>query len=861
MTRLYRLLLRIYPAGFRREYGEEMAAIFEERASAVGGVKRLGLLLGALWDAIANALPLHVEMLGQDLRYAGRALRRAPGFAFTAVVVTALAVGANTAAFSVADFVLLRALPFPEPESLVRLCGGPRTGPAGWGCNNQLSPADYRDLRDQASTFESLGGFMRGAVNLVGNGDPQRVPSASVTAEVLPLLGVRPQLGALPADEDLTSTATVVLGHDVWQSHFGGDAEVLGRVVSLDGAPHVIAAVMPQGFHFPSRDAGLWTPLRLVEEDYVDRTNNYLEAVGRLRDGVSFEQASADLRIIVERLARDYPETNEETGVSFFPMREEFSPAYGLMLRTLCGAALCIMLLACANLANLLLARAGARERELAVRVALGAGRERLARQMLTESVLLAAIGGAAGVLVALLIFPLLSLLVPASLPIAGTPTLNMRVLALAALFTAITGLGFGVVPALRAGRRASLDVLRGGRAGLHRRRRRSVLVAVEVAACVVLLVSCGLLIRATMRVQSVDSGFRPEDVLTLRTVLPKPEYASAEKREQFYRAVLSEVRRLPGVQAAAYTSGLPMVLTGGITRVVLPGQEIRRDGDYIVSRRYVTPQFFSALGIPLVAGRDLEDADASRGRVAVVSRSFAERYWPGEDPLGRSFLFQDGPRVVVGVVGDIRVRGLERTSEPQMYLPSSHIGDTPLAFHDPKDLVIRAPGRELALLPGVRDIVRSVDPNQPISDVMTLSDLLAMQTAPRRAQVNVLAALAVVALILAGLGIHGLLAYTVAQRRRDIAVLLALGAEPTRIARGILRNAMAIMLLGVVPGLLVALVAGNAMRSLLFGVPPIDPVTILLTLAVCIGMSLTGAWVPALRAIRVSPMHAMREE
>jgi predicted permease len=366
---------------------------------------------------------------------------------------------------------------------------------------------------------------------------------------------------------------------------------------------------------------------------------------------------------------------------------------------------------------------------------------------------------------------------------------------------------------------------------------------------------------RAILRVHAVDAGFHADGVLALRTVLPKPEYNSAEKREQFYRDVLAQVRRLPRVQSAAYTSGLPMVMTGGIARVVLPGQEVRRDGDYAVSRRYITPQFFATLGIPLIAGRDLEDADVTRGRVAVVSRSFAERYWPGADPIGRIFVFQDSARTVVGVVGDIRVRGLERTSEPQMYLPSSHIGDTPLSFHDPKDLVIRTTGREQALVPAVRDIIRGVEPDQPLSDVMPLADVLATQTAPRRAQVRILAALAALALILAGLGIHGLLAFTVAQQRHDIAVRLALGAEPARIARSVVRKGMAVVLLGLLPGLLLAFAAARSMRALLFGVPTLDYVTILLTLFVCVGMSLTGAWVPARRAIRVSPMSVMRAE
>ena len=862
MTGLYRLLLRLYPSGFRREYGDEMMALFEARAARSGGAGRVLLLVRSGVDIVANAVPLHGEMLVQDLRYTVRTLRRAPGFALTAILVTALAVGANTAAFSVADFVLLRPLAFAESESLVRVCAGPRTGPSGWGCMNQLSPADYRDLRDQTSSFTALGAFMRDAVNLVDGGEPARVPSARLTPEVLPLLGVRPLLGRWPAAADgVAATSTVVLGHGVWRSRFGADPNVLGRVVNLDGAPHVVAAVMPPGFHFPTREAQLWTSLDLAEDDFANRGNNYLEAVGRLAEGVTFEQARADLTVVVERLARAYPETNEETGISFFRMREEFSPRYRLMLQALCGAGLCILLLACANLGSLLLARASARERELAVRTALGAGRERLVRQLVTESVTLAVLGGAVGVLFSVLAFPLLSLLVPPTLPIGVEPALNLRLLAFAALFTALAGLGFSVVPAVRAGGRTAFDVLRGGRSAGRGQRARAILVAIQVAVTVVLLVTSGLLIRAILRVQSVDAGFRDDGVLTLRTVLPKPEYQSADKREQFYRTVLAEVRQLPGVEAAAYASGLPMVMTGGIARVVLPGQEIRRDGDYAVSRRYITTQFFRALGIPLLAGRDLEDADVARGRVAVVSASFAERYWPGEDPLGRAFLFQDSPRTVVGVVGDILVRGLERTSEPQMYLPSAHIGDTPLAFHDPKDLVVRTTGRELALVPAVREIVRTVDPDQPISDVMTLSDILATQTAPRRAQANVLAALAAVALLLAGIGIHGLLAFTVAQQRHDIAVRLALGAEPARIARSVVRTAVVIVLFGLVPGLLGAFMAGNSMRALLFGVPTLDLVTIGITLAVCAAMSLTGALVPALRAVRVSPMSVMRAE
>jgi putative ABC transport system permease protein len=435
--------------------------------------------------------------------------------------------------------------------------------------------------------------------------------------------------------------------------------------------------------------------------------------------------------------------------------------------------------------------------------------------------------------------------------------------LGIAGLFTALTGLGFGLVPALSATGR-SLGALRtGSRSSTGRRGYRSLLVGVEVAASVVLLISSGLLIRAVLRVQATEPGFRSEGVLSLQTVLPKPEYFAAARRDQFYGAVLERVRAVPGVRGAAYTSGLPMVFTGGIAQVVLPGQvgEVRRDGNYNVSRRYITPQFFTALDIPLIEGRDFEDADNVEGNVAVVSEAMARRYWPNSSAVGGVFEFQTRLYTVVGVVGDILVRGLERTSEPQMYLTTSRSPDSNLAIYDPKALVIRTSGPPMALLPQVREIVRSVDPDQPISDVMTLDDLLANQTAPRRAQVRVLGALAAVALLLAGLGLHGLLAYTVAQRGREIGLRLALGENPSRIARRIILDGVRLVVLGLVPGLIIAYVAARYMSSILFGVSPGDPATIGAAVALCLVTALIGAALPTLRAVRVSPLTAMQSE
>ena len=860
--RFYRLLLLLYPASFRREYGADMIADFARRRR-----ESPWALLDSALDVLRNAAAAHWDMLRQDLRYTRRTLARSPGFTLTAILVTAIGIGANTAAFTVADFVLLRPLPFPEPHTLIRLCWGPRSG-GGWGCMNQLSPANYRDYKSMTSSFQSLGAFTGIAVNLMeAGGDPQRLAGATVTSEVLPLFGVAPVLGRVfdSTGGGSADAGAVVISYGLWQSQFGGDARVLGRGVTLNGAPYQVIGVMPPGFYFPSRDAQLWTHLVLREANYEDRDDNYLEAVGRLKPGVTMNQARADLNVVAERLARDYPAVNGDAGFSFFAMHDNMSPRYRLMLLGLCGATLCILLITCANLANLLLARAGARERELAVRAALGAGKERLVRQIVTESMTLALAGGALGVALAAAAVPLLALLVPNTLPVASQPSLDLRVLALALAITTLTGLGFGLLPALRVGggTGGGLSALREGvgAGGGQKQRLRNVLVGVEVAMSVVLLISSGLLIRAVWRIQAVDPGFVHESVMTLKTALPRPKYDMTQRRMQFYTRVLTDVRALPGVQSAAYITGLPIVMYGRVTGVVIPGREVStRFRDEVASIRFVTPQYFRTMGIPLLRGRDVEAGDIQgRPPVAVVSESFARYWWPSEDAIGRTFESRGGPRTVVGIVGDVKVRGLERDNEPQMYASAGQVPDTAFINDDPKDLVIRYSGSVGALLPAVREIVRAADPEQPISDVRTMDDVVAGETATRRAQLRVLGALAAIALLLSGVGIYGLLAYTVAQRSREIGVRLALGAEPASLARMIVSQGMKLALVGVVPGLLVAYWAAYAMRALLFGVAPADPVTIIGAVALVLVMTLAGAFVPALRAVRVNPMLALR--
>jgi predicted permease len=858
----YRALLLLYPASFRAEYGGEMCAVFRQRLRSAGGpAGRAAAGLGALADVLLNAPAVHWDLARQDLRFTARALARSPGFSLTAILVIALGVGANTAAFSVADFVLLRPLPYPESDRLVKLW----ERVPGYS-RIEASPANYRDWSAASTAFERMGAYTPVELNLVGEGDPDRLQGAALTAGIIPLLRVQPALGRSfsPADDREGAPGTVLLGHGLWQSRFGGDAAVLGRRVLLDGTPHLVIGVMPRDFHFPHRDVALWTPLALGPDSFEDRDDNYLKVLARLRPGVSLEEARAELAVVAGRLEREYPQENESTGITVNRLRDELPQQSRLLLLALCGAALCILLIACANLANLLLARTLARRRELALRTALGAGRERLVRQLLTESLVLAALGGGLGVLVAAAAVPLLARLVPDTLPIGQAPSLDLRVLLLLGLIAGLTAVGFGVIPALGAGRDTGLDGLRdGARSGGGRKQRlRSALVVAEVMASVVLLVSAGLLLRALWQIQSIDPGFRSEGVLTLRTALPLPRYDSTARRVEFYRRVLTEVRALPGVESAAYISFLPMAMGGGIWPVGTDGRQVDRRGSSTASLRYITPGFFETLDIPLRTGRSIGDADRFESpAVAVVSESFVRRYWPGADPLGRTFDFALQQRTVVGVVGDIMVRGLEQTSEPQVYLPATQVPDGSIISYAPKDLVVRSTGDPMALVPTIRGVVRRADPEQPISNVRTLEEIVADGTASRRVQVRLLGSLAALALLLSGVGIHGLLSYAVSNRAQELGVRMALGAQRSDILLMVVGQGIRLAAAGVVLGLLGAYAAARVMTALLASVGPADGATLAAVGGLCLGMAAAGCFFPALRAARSDPIAAIRAE
>jgi putative ABC transport system permease protein len=864
--RFYSWLLHLYPSSFRHEYAGEMRAVFARQLAAASGLAAVALWARTILEVPANALGVHIEVLRQDLRYSARVLRRSPGFALTAVIIVALGIGATTAAFSVTDFVLLRPLPFPEPDRLVIL--SEKT--PGY-VTMEFSPPNYRDWTQAATSFESTSAYASRSMTMSGRGDSRRVVGTSVDVDFFRTLRVSPILGrSFQAEDDREGApGTIVLAHRFWQQEFGGSPDVLGKVVTLDNDPSVVIGVMGPDFNFPSSNALFWTPHRFPATSFTDaqRTNNFLNAIGRLRPGVTLEQARTEMTAIAAASERQFPKENKDTGATVLSMSDEISPRSRLLLLALLGAAGCVLLIACANLANLLLARALVRRRELAVRMALGAGRERLVRQLVTESLLIAGIGGALGIGLAWIAVPLLSQLVPNSVPLASMPSVDGRVLFFALALTVVTGLAFGLAPVLRGRRGSDLQGLREGtRAGGGARERfRSGLVIAEVAASVALLVSAGLLLRALVTVRGIDPGFKAEGVLTLRTELPMPDYRTVAARDVLYARILDGVRSLPGVTHAGLTSYLPMGgFRGGIWVVSVPGDPSSdtRGANNVAAIRFATPGYFQAMGIPVKRGRDISDADnRDRQFVAVVSESFVRRYFPNEDPIGRHFTYAFADREVVGVVGDVKFRGLERTSEPQVYLSPKQVNDGAILFYMPKSLAVRTAGDPQSLIPAVRDIFRQVEPRMPLFEVQTLEDLVGGETATRAAQARVLIAFAAIAFGLAAVGLHGLLSFAVSQRVTEIGVRVALGAQPHDILSMVLSRAAVLAIAGIVPGLMLAYVAGRSMEALLAGVPPADTLTLVAAVTLAFVMTLAGALLPTRRALRVDPIRALRAE
>jgi putative ABC transport system permease protein len=859
---MYRALLHLYPKSFRGEYESEMCVVFSRRRrDAAGPFGLIPLWIETIFDVVFNAALVHLDLLRQDLSYFARTLRQSPGYALTVIGIAGLGIGATTAAFSITDHVLLRPLPYPDADRLVTVW---ETEPHY--SRGELSPANYRDWKGQSKSFEAFGAYTDLSVNLVGEGEPERLMGEVVTAEVLPLIGVKPMIGRwFTADEDRHGAAgTVILSYSLWQARFGGSNAALGKSVLLDGEPCTVIGVMPPSFAFPRRESEIWLPSRFGPERFEDRSDTYIVGVGRLRPGVSLEQANAELRLIAAQTERQYPKELKDVSAAAYDLRAAISPQSKTMLSALLGASLCVLLIACTNLANLLLARALARRKELAVRRALGAGRERLVRQLLTESLLLALVGGALGMLIALTATPLFAALVPTRLPVVALPSADWRILAFGALATVLTGLAFGVLPALKA--TGGADLREGSRSGVggKKERLRGALVVAEIAASVVLLVTSGLLIRAMLWIQGTDPGFRTERVLTLVTPVTGPRYAKTVPRIAFYKRVLADVRALPGVESAAYISALPMVWRGGIWTITINGQQPADPSSQRASIRFVTPDFYKTLAIPLHLGRDVAESDViASPLIAVVSESFVKQFWPGENPLRKRFNTQGEDRVVVGVVGDIRVRGLEaQYSEPQVYLAYQQVRDGWFVGYIPTSLAIRTvQGDPSQIAPAVRRIIAKAEPQLPVTNVRPLSEIVAGETASRKAQLVVLSGFAGIAFLLAAIGIHGLLSFTVSHRTQEIGVRMALGATRGNIMRLIAGEAFSLAMIGILLGAAMAYASGLELQSLLAGLKPNDVDAFSAGILLSLVMTIAGSCLPAMRAVRVDPATALRAE
>src|SRR5215510_11042257 len=688
-----------------------------------------------------------MNVLWQDLRFGFRQLLNKPGFAAVAVLSLALGIGANTAIFSLVDAVLLRPLPFRDPDRLVMVwedatrVGFPRNTPA---------PANYADWKAQNRVFEDMAAVNWRSYNLTDEGEPEKVEAQGVTANFFPLLGVKPELGRVfTEEEDQPGRSNVTLiSYGLWQRRFGDDPAFVGKEILLDGQKRTVIGVAPPGFQFLSKETGLWVPMAFSPQELANRGSHYLTVVARMKPGLTLQEARADVAAITQRINRDNPVSwsGFEIGSVVISMREQLAGDARQALLVLLVAVGFVLLIACANIANLLLARGAARYKEIAVRAALGAGRHRIVRQLLTESVLLAVAGGAAGLLFAWLSFSFLKQIIPDGMAPNTGVRIDAKVFGFTLLLSLITGIVFGLAPALQAAKVDLNEALKqgGGRAGTGggHRRLRSALVVIEVALALVLLVGAGLLIQAFLRLRALDVGVNSENTLTLRTALPRNKYGELPKRDAFYRRTLERVRALPGVVSAGYTTAMPLTWNGGTNGFAIEGREQGPGQD--AQSRQVSAGYMETMGVKLRQGRFLDERDDTQAQpVAVINETMARQFWPGENALGKRFKLgsvdSQNPWVtVVGVVGDVKEMGLEAPAKAEMFFPYHQLPR--MLWNMPRDLAVRTTGDPMSVAAAARQAVWSVDRNQPVSNVRTMNEILSEEVAQRRIGMTLLA-------------------------------------------------------------------------------------------------------------------------
>jgi putative ABC transport system permease protein len=852
--RIYALLLRCYPQEFRDEYAGEMTQAFRDGWGANRHARRW---LDLAVDVARSAPKEHALVLLKDLRYAVRTLRRTPVFSAAVILTVALAIGANTAVFSIVNAVIIRPLPFEQPSRLVQVA---EKNDRMKLPNFSASVLNYLSWKEQTQTLQ-LAALGFGTYALSGSGDPEQLAGSRITPSLMPVLGLQPMLGrSFTEEEEKPGTPRVaMIGEGLWKRRFGADPSIVGRALTLNGLDYTVVGIAPAALTVMT-GGDVWTPLT-IDPGREIRLNHVIFVAGRLRPGVTLEQAQAEMNTVASRLSQQYAEM-KDWGVNLVTFHDTFvSAPLQTALLVLLAAVVCVLLIACANITNLLLARAAARQKEMAIRTAMGASRGRLLRQLLVESVTLSSIGGALGLLGAAWVVPAINASLPPNLLPIPTIPLDTTVLVFATATTLVTGILFGLAPSWRSTRADLTAVLKqaGRSSGVARPRLRNGLAAAELALATLLLVGASLLLQTLFQLQRARLGFEARELLTFQVAPPVPRYPLDSRAPAFYRSLVESLQSVSGVRAAAVSSGVPfgvgnytttpMMTTG--TSPLPPETPIPTDW------RIVTPGFFHTMGIPLLRGRDFTDADNSMtAPVTIVSQATAKRFWGDDDPLGRTLHRAADSRTftVVGVVGDIRSLTLNQES-PAMYYPAA------ARVWPRMDVVVRADGDPEALLPAIRQKVHELDAQLPLANIRTMEQWVSNTAAQPRLNAQLLAVFAGVALLIAAIGIYGVLAYSVNQRTREIGLRMALGAQPEGVLRLVVGEGMLVAIAGVAIGLVAALVLSRTLSSLLFEVPERDPGTFAGVAIVLLLVAVIACVMPARRASRVDPMIALREE
>src|SRR5262245_30813017 len=814
-----------------------------------------------------------MQTLWQDLRYGARMLLKKPGFTLIAVITLALGIGANTAIFSVVNAVLLRPLPYAEPERMVAL----------WESNKQrsvdrnaISYPNFFDWRAQSKSFERMASYYTNYMALTGVAAPVNLRSAVVSPDLFATLGVRPQLGRwFVGEEEKPGIRAAIINHGLWQRQFGGDPNIVGRAVTLNDKPFNVVGVMPAGFQFPieAEPVEVWVTSSIDGEktdpkepaQNEQRGARFLQAVGRLNPGVTLERAQAEMDVIGANLEKRYPNSNTRRGVNLIPYHNDLVHDYSEALWLILGAVGCVLLIACANVANLLLARATARYKEIAVRAALGAGRWRVVRQLLTESLLLSLVGGLLGLLLAWWGTAALVKLIPEDLPRLAEVDIDRWVFGFMLLISVVTGVVFGLAPALQASKIELTEAMKEGSRGAEggRGRLRGALVVAEIAVALVVLIGAGLLLQTFRRLQQVDVGFDTHNILTATVELPDARYPKPEQVTAFYQTLLDRVKAMPGVEGVSAVVPQPLSGDSMVISFDIEGRNIPKGERPVSHFRSISLDYFSVMKIPLLAGRAFTERDDSHSPgVVIVNETFAKRHFPNENPIGKhvkpGIAFEGEPvwREIVGVVKDVKHRqSLGRDYEPEYYLPHAQMPINSM------NLIVRATKDPRSLARSLQHEVQSLDRDIPVFRIKTLEQYLGVAVAQPKFNALLLSLFAGLALLLTAMGLYGVMSYSVVQRAQEIGIRIALGARNGDVLKMVLRHGLKLTALGLLIGLAAAYALTRYMQSLLFGVKPTDPLTFAAIALLLVAVALLACWVPARRATEVDPLEALRTE